>query len=209
MVHQHERFRRNDGETPVPWLWSAGARYAFEGGLTLELGCGASKNHLRNAHFKGSYRTGGGAGPLTVGYHAYFMDDSDDSGKGENDNFDGLASLHYLFGKYEAPPWTFRLEGTYARAPMSGPQSQGQFSYRLTDRNGSSSGAFDVWWDARSDWNADNEKAAYFGAMRTLDDLLPIAGFSAGAGTGAGLRRQGLWYGGALKEWAFTFDLAY
>lgn len=46
------RFRRNDGETSVPWLWSAGARYAFEGGLTLELGCGASKNHLRNAHFK-------------------------------------------------------------------------------------------------------------------------------------------------------------
>lgn len=76
------------------------------------------------------------------------MNDSDDSGKSENDNFDGLASLHYLFGKYEVPPWTFRLEGTYVRAPMSGPQSQGQFAYRLTDRSGSSSGAFDVWWDA-------------------------------------------------------------
>lgn len=46
-----------------------------------------------------------------MGYHAYFMNDSDDSGKSENDNFDGLASLHYLFGKYEVPPWTFRLEG--------------------------------------------------------------------------------------------------
>lgn len=104
------RFRKNDGETSVPWLWSAGVRYAFESGLTLELGYGASKDHLQNAHFKSSYRTGGGAGPLTMGYHAYFMNDSDDSGKSENDNFDGLASLHYLFGKYEVPPWTFRLE---------------------------------------------------------------------------------------------------
>lgn len=93
-----------------------------------------------------------------MGYHAYFMNDSDDSGKSENDNFDGLASLHYLFGKYEVPPWTFRLEGTYVRAPMSGPQSQGQFAYRLTDRSGSSSGAFDVWWDARSDWNGRQRK---------------------------------------------------
>ena len=60
------RFRKNDGETSVPWLWSAGVRYAFESGLTLELGYGASKDHLQNAHFKSSYRTGGGAGPLTV-----------------------------------------------------------------------------------------------------------------------------------------------
>lgn len=163
---------------------AAGARYAFESGLTLELGYGASKDHLQNAHFKSSYRTGGGAGPLTVGYPCLFHERQRRFRKSENDNFDGLASLHYLFGKYEAPPWTFRLEGTYVRAPMSGPQSQGQFAYRLTDRSGSSSGAFDVWWDARSDWNADNEKAAYCGAMRTLDDLLPIAGFSAGRGRG-------------------------
>ena len=203
------RFRKNDGETSVPWLWSAGVRYAFESGLTLELGYGASKDHLQNAHFKSSYRTGGGAGPLTVGYHAYFMNDSDDSGKSENDNFDGLASLHYLFGKYEVPPWTFRLEGTYVRTPMSGPQSQGQFAYRLTDRSGSSSGAFDVWWDARSDWNADNEKAAYCGAMRTLDDLLPIAGFSAGAGAAFGFDGRGYGTAEHLKEWAFTFDLNY
>ena len=92
---------------------------------------------------------------------------------------------------------------------MSGPQSQGQFAYRLTDRSGSSSGAFDVWWDARSDWNADNEKAAYCGAMRTLDDLLPIAGFSAGAGAAFGFDGRGFGTAEHLKEWAFTFDLNY
>lgn len=203
------RFRKNDGETSVPWLWSAGARYVFENGVLLELGYGASRGHLKNAHFKSSYRSAGGTGPLTVGYHLYLMDDSDDSGESPNDNFDGLASLHYLFGRYETPPWTFRFEGTYVRAPMSGPQSQGQFAYRLTDRNGSSSGALDVWWDARSDWNADNEKALYGSVMRTLDDLLPAKGFSVGAGAAFGFDGRGYGTAEHFKEWAFTFDINY
>ena len=63
---------------------------------------------------------------------------------------------------------------------MSGPESQGQFAYRLTDKNGSSAGALDVWWDARSDWNAHNEKAVFAGVRRELDDLLPVPGFAAG-----------------------------
>ena len=66
-----------------------------------------------------------------------------------------------------------------------------------------------MWWDARSDWNADNEKAAYCGAMRTLDDLLPIAGFSAGAGAAFGFDGRGYGTAEHLKEWAFTFDLNY
>ena len=66
-----------------------------------------------------------------------------------------------------------------------------------------------MWWDARSDWNADNEKAAYCGAMRTLDDLFPIAGFSAGAGAAFGFDGRGYGTAEHLKEWAFTFDLNY
>ena len=202
------RFRRNDGET-VPWLWSAGARYAFGNGLTLEIGYGASKGHLRNAHFKSNWKTSLGKDALTVGYHLYLMDDDDDSGVSENDAFDGEASLQFVFGRYERGPWTFRLEGTYVRAPMSGPQCQGPFAYRLTNLNGSSAGACDVWWDARSDWNADNEKAAFAGVMRTLDDVLPVAGFAAGAGAAFGFDGRGYGTAEHLKEWAFTFDLNY
>lgn len=202
------RFRKNDGESPVPWLWSAGARYAFARGLSLELGYGESKGHLRNAHFKSGWRRDEAGGGLSVGYHLYLMGDGDASG-GPNDAFDGLASLHYLFGRYERGPWTFRLEGTYARASLSGPESPGYFAYRLTDRNGSSAGAYDVWWDARSDWNAHDEKAVFAGVERGLDDLLPVAGFAAGAGAAFGCDGRGYAVAERLKEWAFTFDLHY
>ena len=203
------RFRKNDGETLVPWMWSVGARYAFENAITLELAYGESLGHLKNGHLKSGWNAELGPGRLTLGYHLYAMADSDDTGRSGNDNFDGLAVQHYLFGKYEAAPWTFRLEGTWTFAPMSGPHSQGQFAYRLTDRSGSSNGAYDVWWDARSDWNADNEKAVFAGVQRSLDDLLPVAGIYAGAGFAAGYDGRGWNAAERLSEWAFTFDVGY
>ena len=202
-------FKKNDGETNVPWLWSTGVRYAFESGLTLEVAYGESKDHLQNAQFKSKYVTTAGKGKLTVGYHLYGMNDSDDSGESVNDNFDGVATQHYLFGKYEIAEWKVRLEGTYTRAPIGNKYQQGYFAYRLTDRNGSSKGAYEAWWDARSDWNAHNEKAAYIGVERSLDDLLPVAGFSAGTGFVMGWDGEGYGTSEYLKEWAFTFDVGY
>lgn len=203
------RFRKNDGETLVPWLWSLGGRYAFDNGVTLELAYGESKNHLRNGHLKISRHTEVNSARLTVGYHLYAMQDSDDSGRNDNDNFDGLAVQHYFFARYEPGLWAFRLEGTWTFAPMSSPYSQGQFAYRLTDRNGSTAGAYDVWWDARSDWNADNEKAAYVGVQRRLDDLLPVTGVYLGVGAAGGCDGKGYATKERLTEWAFTFDAGY
>jgi hypothetical protein len=44
-------FKKNDGESAVPWLWSTGIRYAFAGGLTLEAAYGASRGQRKNAQF--------------------------------------------------------------------------------------------------------------------------------------------------------------
>ena len=118
------------------------------------------------------------------------MTDSDDDG-GVNDNFDGIALQHYLFGLYELDMWTFRLEGTYTSAPMSGPWSQGQFAYRLADRSGGAKGAYEVWWDNRSDWNADDEKAVFAGVERRLDDILPVPGFYLGVSGAVGWDGRG------------------
>lgn len=202
-------FRKNDGETNVPWMWSAGVKYAFERGLSLELAYGESKNHLKNAHFKSSYVAGLSDGTLTVGFHLYAMDDSDDSGTSENDNFDGPATQYYLFSHLARALWLFKLEGTYTRAPFDNAYHQGQFAYRLTDRSGSSKGAYEVWWNARSDWNAHNEKAFYSGVERKLDDVLTVKGFYAGLGAVIGF--DGEAYGTAthFKEWAFTGDFGY
>ena len=206
-------FRKNDGQSRVPWLWSAGARYNFENGLSLEMAYGESKDHLKNAHFKSRYEkdfaSGKGKRKLTLGYHLYAMDDSDDSGTSVNDNFAGIATQHYLFGHFETDLWTVKLEGTYTRAPIDSPYQVGYFAYRLTDRNGSSKGAYEAWWDARSDWNAHNEMAAYLGLERRLDDLLPLPGFSVGLGAAMGWDGEAYGHSEHLKEWAFNFDVGY
>ncbi|WP_302735995.1 OprD family outer membrane porin [uncultured Desulfovibrio sp.] len=202
------KLMKNDGESHVPGVWSLGARYAFDNGITLEAAYGQSPGHLHNAHFKSGWELPAGPGRLKFGYHLYAMADSDDGG-GVNNNFDGLALQHYLFGLYELDMWTFRLEGTYTAAPMSGPWSQGQFAYRLADRNGGAKGAYEVWWDSRSDWNADDEKAVFAGVERRLDDILPVKGFYVGVSGAMGWDGRGWGTSERLNEWAVNGDLGY
>ena len=205
-------FRKNDGESRVPWLWSSGARYAFASGLTLETAYGESKNHLWNAHFKARYETAPDAGEkekLTLGYQLYAMGDNDNSSASPNDNFDGTAYQHVAFIHFATEPWLLRLESTYTLSPFDSEYQTGNFAYRLTDKLGSSKGAYDIWWDSRSDWNAHNEKAVFFAVDRTLDDVLPLPGFSAGVSAAMGWDGEGYGVSGHLKEWAFNLDLGY
>ncbi|MDL2321854.1 OprD family porin [Desulfosarcina sp. OttesenSCG-928-B08] len=202
-------FYKNDGTSGIPWLWSAGIRYQFETGLSLEAAYGESKGHLQNGHVKTRYETRWGQNPVATGYQLYLMRDNDGSGASENDNFDGTASHHYAFFQYEPGPWVFKLEGTYTRAPVDNEFQRGYFAYRLTDRNGSSKGAYDIWWDAHTDWNHHNEKAVFFKVDRRLDDLFPISGFSVGLGAGIGWEGEAYNTDEYLKEWAFTLDIGY
>lgn len=212
------RFSKNDGSSSVPWMWSAGARYTFANGFSLEAAYGESRGHLKNAHLKSGYTfdltktTAKGTKEkqhLSLGYQLYLMDDSDDSGTSVNDNFAGIASHHYGFARFDTDLWTLKLEATYTRAPVNNARQTGYFAYRLTDRNGSSKGAYDIWWDARSDWNAHNEKAIYFGAERRLDDVLPLPGFFVGLSTAFGWDGEAYGCSEHLKEWAFNVDLGY
>ncbi len=205
-------FYKNDGESPVPWLWSAGARYNSKGGLTLEAAYGESKNFIWNAHLKGRYETVFGNGKkdsLAFGAHVYLMGDFDHAPSSPNNNFAGTAAQPYMFIHYRRAPWLFMLEGTYTLAPFDSAQQAGYFAYRLTDRYGSSKGAYDPWWDAHTDWNAHREKALFASAGRGLDDLLPVRGLTVTVGAGLGWDGQAYGVSGHFKEWAFTFDLNY
>lgn len=205
-------FRKNDGEKNVPWLWSSGIRYTFSSGLMLEAAYGESKGHLWNGDFKITHSLSLGpdaAGTLRLGYQLYLMGDNDDSGESPNDNFAGAASQHYAFMHYETGPWLLKLEGTYTRAPFTNEHQVGYFAYRLTDRSGSSKGAYDIWWDARSDWNAHNEKAVFVSGQRFLDDILPLPGFYVGAGAALGWDGEAYGVSEHFKEWAFNLDLGY
>ena len=65
-----------------------------------------------------------------------------------------------------------RLEGTWVKAEGQ----QGYFLQRMTPTYASSNGRLDIWWDNRSDFNADGEKAVFFGAMYDLKTGTCLAG---------------------------------
>lgn len=205
------RFYKNDGESRVSQLWSGGVRYSFENGPVLEAAYGESKGHLWNAHLKTRWETEPAwwGDRVAAGWQLYLMGDNDNSGESVNDNFSGIASHHSLFLHLTDGPWQYTFEGTYTRAPMENEHQAGYFAYRLTDKSGSSKGAYDVWWDARSDWNAHNEKAVFVNVSRALDDWLPVKGFSAGAGAAFGWDGEAYETAEHLKEWAFTLDIGY
>ena len=202
-------FRKRDGETKVDYLWSMGARYTFENELSLELAYGESEDYLKNAHFKlNKTQTLGELQKLNYGYTLYTMADNDNSGS-LNDNFDGVAYQHYVHAKFETGPWTLKGEFTYTWAPANNQEQLGYFAYRLVNPNGGAKGAYDIWWDARSDWNHHKEKAIFAGVSRTLDDILPLAGFSAGISGAIGWDGKAYGYSQRLREQAWNLDLGY
>ncbi|MBF3299612.1 ChiP family protein, partial [Leptospira borgpetersenii serovar Ballum] len=69
-----------------------------------------------------------------------------------------------------------RLLGTW----VSAEGQQGYFLQRMTPTYASSNGRLDIWWDNRSDFNADGEKAVFFGAMYDLKNW-NLPGFALGA----------------------------
>jgi hypothetical protein len=58
--------------------------------------------------------------------------------------------------------------------------NQGFFLQRMTPTYASSNGRLDIWWDNRSDFNANGEKAVYGGVMYDLSKW-DIPGMSVGA----------------------------
>ncbi|MBE8166713.1 ChiP family protein, partial [Leptospira borgpetersenii serovar Ballum] len=81
-----------------------------------------------------------------------------------NDIYDGTACLQALTFGYKIGQVDLRLEGTW----VSAEGQQGYFLQRMTPTYASSNGRLDIWWDNRSDFNADGEKAVFFGAMYDL-----------------------------------------
>ncbi len=202
--------RMDDGEH-VAWVWSLGARYAFGSGLlkgtTLEVAYGESQRYLKNAHFKSKYETKAWGNPLTLGYQLYTMADSDDSG-GPNDNFDGIATQHFLFSRYEMGMWTYRLEFTYTQAHQDNAAQKGYFAYRLIGTYGGAQGALEPWWDTRSDWNHDEEKAAFIKIARKFDDC-GVKGLEAGVSYSHGWDGRAYGISDRLNEKGIAFDLGY
>lgn len=169
-------FREADSKTPVRYLHSFGMKYDFKNNLVLEGAFGQAADYMDQYFAKASWSATPGGNAFNTSYQFYGAHDKVSGGAANpRDVYDGLAWLQAITLGYNVGPVDLRLEGTWVKAEGN----QGFFLQRMTPGYASSNGRLDIWWDARSDWNANNEKAIFAGAML---DLAPwqLAGWKVG-----------------------------
>ncbi|HBI09613.1 MAG TPA: outer membrane porin, OprD family [Franconibacter pulveris] len=170
-----DKFYQNDKATRVDYLHSLGAKYDFKNNFILEAAFGQAQGYIDQYFAKASYKFDIAGNPLAASYQFYGARDKVSDGSG-NDIYDATAWLQALTFGYRLGPVDLRLEGTWVKADGQ----QGYFLQRMTPTYASSNGRLDIWWDNRSDFNANGEKALFVGAMYDLTHL-KLAGWSVGA----------------------------
>lgn len=200
-------FRKNDGVTRVNHLWSFGARISPMPGFSAEAAYGESHGFLRSAHLKFKYTTPDEK--IYLSYQLYGMADQEDSDSPNRQYSSRAAHQHYLAAAWRPASWELRTEFLHTRAPNNQPQHMGFFAYRLIGQYGGSNGAYEPWWDNRSDFNHHKESAIFLGVSRSLDGLLGVSGFTFGLsgvyGWGGRVHNEEE----RLRENAWSADLAY
>jgi len=213
-----DKFYQGDRKTKVDYLHSLGVKYDFKNDLVLEAAFGQAEGYMDQYFAKASYKFDIAGSPLSTSYQFYGARDKADAQNNlrtnddvalANDLYDGTAWLQALTFGYKIGQVDLRLEGTWVKADGN----QGFFLQRMTPTYASSNGRLDIWWDNRSDFNANGEKAAFFGAMYDLKNW-NLAGWSVGASyaygwdakpSSAPIYDQSQ----RLKESAYSLDAAY
>ncbi|MDR2164329.1 MAG: hypothetical protein LBO79_01595 [Zoogloeaceae bacterium] len=189
----------------VGHLWSLGARYAPNGSpFSAEVAYGEAPGYLRSAHLKLKHRTGA----RYLSYQLYVMGDHDGADSPNNHYAGNWAFQHYLAFSRTFAPYVFRAEFTHTRAPSRAPRHLGYFVYRLSGWYGGANGAYEPWWDNRSDWNHNRESAVFFSLTRTLDDI-GLSGVHAGVSIARGWNGKVYGVREELREAAWSVDLGY
>jgi len=168
-------FRRADRTTGVSYIHSLGAKYDFKNDFVLEAAFGQAENYVDQYFGKASYKLELAGNPLTTSYQFYGSKDKIGDSSDPNSLYDGMAWLQALTFGYTTGQFNWRLEGTMVKADGN----QGYFLQRMTPTYSSSNGRLDVWWDNRSDFNANGEKAVYAGVLYDLAKW-DLPGFAVG-----------------------------
>lgn len=146
-------------------MHSLGVKYDFKNDLLLEAAFSLAQGYVNQYFAKASYKFALLGNPLTTRYQLYSAQDRISDKDDLNNIYDGLAWLQgaLTFG-YSTGQFNWRLEGTMVKAEGS----QGFFLQRMTPTYDSSNGHLDVWWDNRSDFNANGgESALCWGDVRS------------------------------------------
>lgn len=200
------KFYNTDLSEKISYLHSAGMKYDFKNKLVVETAFGQAENFMNQYFFKTSYALPIADQDLKMSYQFYGA--KDQSGHDTTKVYDGLAWLQALTFNYKLGDFDFRLEGTSVKA--NGPQ--GYFLQRMTPQWASSNGRLDIWWNSRSDFNANGEKSIFFGTTYDLSSLL-LPGLSVGASYvyAWDAKPNSLWSDQSAKisESAWNLDLGY
>ncbi|MFQ0971779.1 MULTISPECIES: OprD family outer membrane porin [Gilliamella] len=192
----------------IDYLHSAGLKYDFKNDLVLESAFGQAQNYMNQFFGKVSYKMEVFDNPMIMSYQFYGAKDQSHKG---TDVYDGLAWLQAATLGYQVGAIGLRFEGVSVKADGE----QGFFLQRMTPDYASSNGRLDIWWNSRSDFNANGEKALF---AEVTYDLSHLSHYLAGWKTGASYA-----YGWDAKpstnrqynqkqrliESAYNFDLGY
>lgn len=148
-----------------------------------------------NMHAKVGTTTESG---VSVKGQVYVVDDPN--------QFESNAFQAALLTGYSTGAYSLRGEITHTEAEhLASRNNVGNFSYRLTEAYGGSNGAYDIWWNNRSDFNHDGETAIFAAVNRDLTDL-GYEGLSAGLSTAYGFGSEN----DAGKEmWEFAYSVMF
>ena len=187
-----------DAGKDVGDVYSMGARYALQNGISFDVGYGGlTDGDRKNFHVKVKGTTDGG---LYWSPQLYVVDD--------DNQFDSTAFQAALLTAKSVGQYSFRAEATYTVADSEDTRGNvGNMAYRLTEQYGGSNGAYDIWWNNRSDFNHDGEYAFFLSSTRDFSDV-GGTGFSAGVSGayGAGAKAAGY---DELVEYAYSFFANY
>ncbi|MCO6540059.1 MAG: OprD family outer membrane porin [Gilliamella sp.] len=192
----------------IDYLHSAGLKYDFKNDLVLESAFGQAQNYMNQFFGKVSYKMEVFDNPMIMSYQFYGAKDQSHKG---TDVYDGLAWLQAATLGYQVGAIGLRFEGVSVKADGE----QGFFLQRMTPDYASSNGRLDIWWNSRSDFNANGEKAVFAEVTYDLNHLSHyLAGWKTGASYAYGwdakpsTNRQ---YNQKqrLIESAYNFDLGY
>jgi hypothetical protein len=179
-------------------VYSMGARYALQNGISFDVGYGGlTDGDRKNFHVKVKGTTDGG---LYWSPQLYVVDD--------DNQYDSTAFQAALLTAKSFGQYSFRAEATYTVADSEDTRGNvGNMAYRLTEQYGGSNGAYDIWWNNRSDFNHDGEYAFFLSSTRDFSDV-GGTGFSAGVSGayGAGAKAAGY---DELVEYAYSFFANY
>ncbi|WP_318456054.1 multidrug transporter [Photobacterium leiognathi] len=190
------KFQTTDGEDAGD-VYSLGARYAFANGISIDAGFGGlTEGDRKNGHLKVKGTTDSG---LYWSPQLYIVHDKE--------QYDSTAYQLAFLSSYATGPYTVRAEATYTSADSGNSKSVGNMAYRLTSQYGGSNGAYEIWWNNRSDFNHDEEAAVFGSLSRDFSDI-GATGLNAGlsAAYGFGAKAEGY---DELKEYAFSLFTSY